>query len=82
MNAKPNVSDWQHNENRGFRKFLENEGFEFEVTSQGYKVSYKGKHVHAAGTLKRPHGRYREANLRDNLQSAVSIARRYYQALV
>lgn len=72
MNAKPNVPDYQHALNRTRAEVLRKEGYKIEVTSQGYRVEFQGKFIAAAGTLKPPHGRYREANLRDNLACAFS----------
>ena len=75
MNVKPNIPDWQHQDNRRVAELLRTQGFKIEVSSQGYRVEHNGKFICAAGTLNKPHGRYAEANMRDNLQSALSIAR-------
>lgn len=77
MNTKPNIPDYQHQANVELRETLERQGFKFEITSQGYRVEDNGHFIAAAGTLQKPHGRYREANLRDNLESALHHAMRY-----
>lgn len=74
MNAKPNIPDYQHAANVSLLRQLKEQGFKIEVNSQGYRVEYKGDFLGAAGTLKRPHGRYREANMRDNLETALRVA--------
>lgn len=81
MNAKPNVADAQHKMNLKTKSQLEAEGYKFHVSSQGYSVNHKiDGFVTAASLIKRPHGRYAEANRRDFLVSAVSYARRHQAA--
>ena len=77
MNAKPNIPDYQNDANLRLCASLRASGYKIEYTSRGYRVDYNGKFIGAAGTLNIPHGRYREANLRDNLQSALSVAMRH-----
>ncbi len=72
MNAKSSVPDWQHEQNRKRAEDLRAGGYRIEVTSQGYQVWHGTKYLGGAGTLHKPHGRYAEANRRDNLQSALS----------
>ena len=77
MNAKSNIPDYQHEENRKLAKSLRAEGYRLEVTSQQYQVwAPDGKCLGGAGTIKKPHGRYAEANLRDYLQMAIQTALR------
>ena len=71
MNVKPNIPDWQHKENLKELADLRSKGYEIDVTTQGYFI----KGVGGAATLNKPHGRYAEANLRDNTQSAIITAR-------
>lgn len=77
MNVTPNVPDYRHKANQEILKTLKESGYEFEISSQKYRVSFQGKFIASAGTLKPPHGRYREANLRDNLETAVRVAMRH-----
>lgn len=73
MNVTPNIPDWQHAENRKLAESLRAEGYRIEVSSQGYQVwGPSGAYIAGAGTLKAPHGRYREANTRDNLAAALT----------
>lgn len=74
MNARPNIPDYEHNANLTLFQQLTDQGFKIEFGSQGYRVEHKGKFLGAAGTIKKPHGRYREANIRDNLQTALRLA--------
>ena len=74
MNAKPNIPDYQHQANRELTRSLTEQGYRFEVSSQGYQVTFKGVYIHGAGNLQKCHGRYREANIRDNLETAVRVA--------
>lgn len=75
MNAKPNVPDYQHALNREEIKRLQGLGFRFEITSSGYQVWKGEKYLCGASTGKKCHGRYREANLRDFTQTALSVAK-------
>ena len=77
MNAKPNVSDWQHAENRKALVRHQTDGWSVVYGSQGYRVEHDGAFIAAAGTLKRPNGRYREANTRDNLACALVVIARH-----
>jgi hypothetical protein len=70
MNARPNISDWQHAENLKTLSRLRSEGQEITYSAQGYFV----RGVGGATTLKPPHGRYAEANRRDNLNAAIRQA--------
>lgn len=75
-----NVSDWQKAENQKERKNLEQQGFEFEITADGYTVRFKGEWVGGASVKlpreKHLHWKHRDANLRDNLESALRAAKR------
>ena len=71
------MPDYQYQEYQRERKELEEKGYSFEITSQGYKVWLKGEFVSAAGSIEKPHGRYAKANVRDHLQAAVSTARQH-----
>lgn len=82
MNAKPNIPDYQHEANQRLCASLRASGYKIEWTSRGYRVEFNGKFIGAAGTLNIPHGRYREANMRDNLQSALITAQRHASALL
>lgn len=75
MNAKPNISDFQHRENVKRAEELRAKGFSIEATAQGYRVWHGKKYLGGAGTVKPPHGRYAEANIRDNLASALSLCK-------
>lgn len=74
-NAKSNIAEWQHKQNLEDLAKLRAIGFEIEFGSQSYTVHYTGNFLHGAGTVNPPHGRYRTANTRDNLASALSAAR-------
>ncbi len=80
MNAKSSIPDYQHEANQRLCASLRASGYKIEWTSRGYRVAFNGAFVGAAGTLNIPHGRYREANMRDNLQSALSITQRHAAA--
>lgn len=74
------ITDYQHQENQKQRAALEAEGFKFEISPDGYKVQFKGAFIAAASVhlprTKPLHRAHRAANIRDNLNSAVSIAHR------
>lgn len=74
MNAKPNVPDYQHEANMRLCASLRASGYKIEWASRGYRVEFNGKFLGAAGTLNVPHGRYREANMREHLQAALRVA--------
>lgn len=80
-----NVSDRQHSENLKSLKLLESQGFKFEIDADRYMVRLNGNFVGGAG-VKTPrerklHWRHRAANVRDNLESAVILAKRNIAAL-
>ena len=71
MNAKSNIPDRQHKINLEELEALRAKGMEITISSQGYFI----KGVGGASILNKPHGRYREANIRDFCQSARITAR-------
>jgi hypothetical protein len=77
MNARPNISDWQHQENRKQLAALVEKGYEFEISGSGYFVRKNGKGIGGANTGKKCHGRYLEANIRDFTQSALIHAQNH-----
>jgi len=78
------VSGHQHQQNRKCRAELEALGFALLVTTDRYAVRYKGVWIGSAGVMsprEAPlHWRHREANLRDNLNSAILVAERRVNA--
>lgn len=80
-----NISDWQHERNRAEMRKLEAEGFEFEITADKYAVRFKGEWVGGAGvSLPRQnfrHWKHAIADVRDKLNSALSLARRYRKSV-
>jgi hypothetical protein len=72
MNVRPNVPDWQHKENLKAAEAFRKEGYRIEVSSQGYQVWSPTKYLSGCATIKKPHGRYAEANRRDYLACALA----------
>lgn len=77
MNARPNIPDYQHAANRELLASLRAQGYEIKYGPQGYRVARGSHFIAAAGTQTRPHGRYSEADTRDNLQTALTVALRH-----
>jgi hypothetical protein len=74
-NAKPAVSLTDHTENLKRWHTLEKKGYQIKCNAQAYQVwAPGGIYAGGASSMKPPHGRYREANFRDNLRSALSTA--------
>ena len=75
------MSEWERNHYRAYLVALKGDGYEFEITANGYFVKHNGKGLGGAG-VKLPrekplHWRHRDANLRDNLKAAVNFALRH-----
>lgn len=80
-----NIPNWQHDQNVDESSRLKSLGFDFEITSDGYFVTYKGTGLGGASVRlprsKPLHWRHRAANLRDNLASAIRMAQRHINTL-
>lgn len=76
-----NISNYQHEQNRKNQLKLQEQGFEFEVSADGYFVKCKGQGLGGASVRlpreKPLHYKHRDANIRDNLAAAISLAQKH-----
>ena len=74
------MSEWERNYYRDLLVGLKDEGYEFEITSDGYFVKHKGQGLGGAGvnlpreSTKRRHWKHKEADRKENLKQAVNFA--------
>lgn len=66
---------WQHQDNIQRMQLLKEQGYTFDITADGYSVSYKGKFLGGASVMlprsKPLHWRHRAANRESNLEQAL-----------
>ncbi len=79
------MRNWEHEQNIKELNRLKELGFEFEINGDGYFVKFKGEGIGGASVMlprsKPIHYKHRQANTKDNLLSAIIIAKRskHYQ---
>lgn len=75
------MSEWEYKNYRDRKLSLEQQGYLFKITADGYDVYRNGVFVYGPG-VKLPrenplHHSHAKANMRDNLQAAVISAERH-----
>ena len=73
------MMEWERNQNRAYLVALKGDGYEFEITSDGYFVSLNGKGLGGAGVraidrTKKRHWKHQEADRKEYLKHAVNFA--------
>lgn len=63
-------------------EFLKKEGYDWEYSADGYRITFKGEFVHAAG-VKLPrskplHWKHARQNMKDNHESCIREALKHY----
>lgn len=81
------MSEWERNHYRAYLVALKGDGYEFEITSDGYFVKFQGKGLGGAGVraidrINRRHWKHKEADRREYLKQAVEFALKHKESSV